>query len=596
MIAKRIDKNPENDNFGILGKYIADASHDGEKLLFAWHVGCQSETYDSALVEIEATQGINTRCKGEKTYHLMISFRPEDEPKLTPEAFTDIELAFAQALGFKDHQRLCGVHRNTNNMHLHIAYNMIHPERYTKIEPFRDFFKLSEACRAMEEKHGLVIDNGITKDQLSQQIHQRAASMEAHSGEQSFQSYVMDHREAILQALQSAASWQDIHDSLAMYGIMIKPHGNGMAVTNIKGREALKASAIDRNLSKRRLTDRLGEFLASSDSPAIAAKYHYNRKPLQTKSPERDKLYQEYKNLMEQRQGQINAVKLQNTVSLQAIKELYSEERKKLSMQFYFRPTKTRLRQILRVQENKAVEDSRVTGQIDIRKVREAIPFHNWNGYLKWQASQGNETALAVLRSRKPGIESPVIEKNTEASHEARRNIRLQGLEDQEKILATAPRLKLRNSLIAINQMNQLAAYEVLRLKSGIGDQAALFSGIQHVIDNNGIVIFKLASGGTIRDTGKKLFFSVDETTRTAALIYGQMRFGKGIKIKNNIIERKPYGRNQRNRAGDYKPVITGIKEICERGLRTLSQLNVVRFGKRDEVFLPGNARGDMER
>jgi hypothetical protein len=596
MIAKRIDKNPENDNFGDLGKYIADASHDGEKLLFAWHAGCQSETYETALVEIEATQEINTRCKGEKTYHLMVSFRPEDEPKLTPEAFRDIELAFAQSLGFKDHQRLCGVHRNTNNMHLHIAYNMIHPERYTKIEPFRDFFKLSEACRAMEEKYGLVIDNGITKDQPSLQIHQRAASMEAHSGEQSFQSYVMNRREGILQALQSAVSWQDVHASMAMYGIVIKPQANGMAVVNIKGKEAIKASAIDRSLSKRRLTDRFGEFIAPSDSPAIVVKYHYNRKPLQAKSPERDKLYEEYKNLMEQRQGQINAVKQQNAAGLQAIKELYSEERKKLSMQFHSRPTKTRLRQILRVQEIKAMEDSRATGQVNIRRIREAIPFHSWNGYLKWQASQGNETALAVLRSRKLEIESPVIEKNTEAYHEARRNIRLQGLEDQEKILATTSRYKLRNSLIAINQMKQLASQEDLRLKSGIGYQATLFSGIQHVIDNNGIVIFKLVSGGTIRDTGKKLYFSVDETTRNAALIYGQMRFGKGIKIKDNIIERKTYGRNQPNRAGDYKPVLTGIKEICGHGLRTLSQLNVVRFGKRDKVLLPGNARDDMER
>ena len=69
MIAKRIDRNPENDSFVSLGKYIADASHKGEKLLFAWHVGCQSETYETALVEIAATQEINTRCKGEKTYH-----------------------------------------------------------------------------------------------------------------------------------------------------------------------------------------------------------------------------------------------------------------------------------------------------------------------------------------------------------------------------------------------------------------------------------------------------------------------------------------------------------------------------------------------
>jgi hypothetical protein len=55
MLAKRIDRDPGHDNYRSLGKYIADASHDGEKLLFAWHAGCQSETYETALIEIEAT-------------------------------------------------------------------------------------------------------------------------------------------------------------------------------------------------------------------------------------------------------------------------------------------------------------------------------------------------------------------------------------------------------------------------------------------------------------------------------------------------------------------------------------------------------------
>ncbi|MDR3631410.1 MAG: relaxase/mobilization nuclease domain-containing protein [Desulfocapsaceae bacterium] len=596
MIAKRIDRNPENDSYRSLGKYIADASHEGEKLLFAWHAGCYCETYETALVEIEATQEMNTRCKGEKTYHLMVSFRPEDESKLTPEVFKDIEAAFAQALGFEEHQRLCGIHRNTNNMHMHVAYNMIHPKRFTKIEPFRDFYKLGEACRAMEVKHGLVIDNGISKEEPSQQINQRAASMEAHSGEESFQSYVMDRRESILQALKGAASWQDLHASLAIFGIMIKPHANGMAVVNIQGKEAIKASAIDRSLSKMRLAEHFGEYVTPSDSPAGAAQYHYDRKPLQSKSPERDRLYEEYKKILEKRQAELETVRQQNNAGLQEIKELYAEERKKLSMKFHSRPTKTRLRQILQVQENKALEDSRANAQANIRKIQEASPFHNWNGFLKWQADRGNETALSVLRSRKPQSRPSTEGKYTEAYYEALRDIRLNGLKDQEKILATTTQRKLRSGLIAISQMKQLASREDLRLQSEIGNQEALFSGVRHSIDNNGILIFRLASGGTIRDTGKKLYFSMDETTRNAALIYGQMRFGKGIKIQDNIIERKPYGRNQRNRAGNYQPFFTRIKEICGHRLRQLSQLDVVRFGKRDKVLLPGNACGDLER
>ena len=257
----------------------------------------------------------------------------------------------------------------------------------------------------------------------------------------------------------------------------------------------------------------------------------------------------------------------------------------------------------MKVQEQQAIEKTRADNQTSMKKIREANPFHNWNGFLKWQASQGNKTALDVLRSRQQAVEPSVKDKSTQKTddyYETRRQIRLQGLEDQKKILATTLQWKTRDRLMAINQMNHLSALEDLRHKSGIGGQTVLFSGVQHTIDNNGIVIFKLAEGGTLRDTGKKLYFSNDENTRDAALIFGQMRFGKRIQIKENVIERKPYGKNKRNqerdRARDYQPVLAGIKEICEYSLRRLSQLNVVRFGKRDKVLLPDNARRHMER
>ena len=48
-----------------------------------------------------------------------------DEAKLTPEAFKTIEQHFPAALGYAEHQRHCGVHKNTGNLHMHVAYNMI---------------------------------------------------------------------------------------------------------------------------------------------------------------------------------------------------------------------------------------------------------------------------------------------------------------------------------------------------------------------------------------------------------------------------------------------------------------------------------------
>lgn len=161
MISKRIDRKPANDNYGNLAAYIAAADHEGEKSLMRWAQGCWAgDDYDLAVREVKDTQALNTRTKKEKTYHLVISFRPEDEAKLTPKVFKAIEERFAATLGYSEHQRHCGVHKNTANLHMHVAYNMIHPEKLTRHEPFRDFHARDRLCRELEKEFGLFVDNG----------------------------------------------------------------------------------------------------------------------------------------------------------------------------------------------------------------------------------------------------------------------------------------------------------------------------------------------------------------------------------------------------------------------------------------------------
>lgn len=126
MISKHVAYDSGHDDYRALARYIADAGHDGEKCLAHWCAGCAAEDdYELAIVEAQAVQAQNTRSGKEKTYHLLISFRPEDETALTPEVFKAIEARFAAALGFAEHQRHCGIHKNTNNIHMHIAYNML---------------------------------------------------------------------------------------------------------------------------------------------------------------------------------------------------------------------------------------------------------------------------------------------------------------------------------------------------------------------------------------------------------------------------------------------------------------------------------------
>ena len=156
MISRHVYQAPENDDYRRLANYIADAGHRGEKTLMSWCAGCWSEdNYQLGIHEVETVQARPTRSRKEKTYHLVISFRPEDEAKLSPEIFREMELEFARALGFEEHQRHAGVHKNTANIHLHIAFNEIHPERLTRHEPFRDYAARDRLCRQLEKRYGL---------------------------------------------------------------------------------------------------------------------------------------------------------------------------------------------------------------------------------------------------------------------------------------------------------------------------------------------------------------------------------------------------------------------------------------------------------
>lgn len=132
MIAKRIDKKPDvRDDYSNLGRYVAAARETGEKLDKFWIVNCDAGTglgdLDTALIEIEATRTMASADVDNKTYHLVVSLQPGEQAKLSQEDLQDIERHFAEALGFTDHQRVAGTHINTDNFHLHVAFNKVHP-------------------------------------------------------------------------------------------------------------------------------------------------------------------------------------------------------------------------------------------------------------------------------------------------------------------------------------------------------------------------------------------------------------------------------------------------------------------------------------
>ncbi len=284
MIAKRIERTKTRDTFKRLAgyvlneknggkadpvtwelaEYVLDSAHEGEKVAY-WRVtNCEADDPGWAVKEIIATQALNTRSKSDKSYHLVISFQTGERP--TREQIEDIEDQAVAAIGLQDHQRISAVHQNTDNWHLHVAINKVHPKTHRNVEPYYDKIRLQEVCVELEIKHGLKPDNH--SQQPDKPLNGKPAEMEAHAGRMSFHRWLIENaKDALVRGAADSTSWQELHAVVARFGAVIKQRGAGLIIAHRDNdRIRAKASAIDRSLSFKALTDRWGQY----EPPALA--------------------------------------------------------------------------------------------------------------------------------------------------------------------------------------------------------------------------------------------------------------------------------------------------------------------------------------
>ncbi|WP_371875527.1 relaxase/mobilization nuclease domain-containing protein [Bartonella raoultii] len=58
----------------------------------------------------------NKKSKSDKTYHLVYLFRW----KIRKHTLYEIEDKFCSALGYENHQRISAIHKDTDNLHIHM--------------------------------------------------------------------------------------------------------------------------------------------------------------------------------------------------------------------------------------------------------------------------------------------------------------------------------------------------------------------------------------------------------------------------------------------------------------------------------------------
>lgn len=234
-----------------------------------------------------------TKRGGHPIEHIVYSW-PKDENPNNETAIAAANFALQKA-GFPDAcPRMIGVHRDTDNLHVHVVLSryMPHNDKVWSCKSLID--KIHFGCRAAELEYGFKHENGncVVRDidgekQIVAQtfkfsnLSDAARTVENRHGEISFERFVRDHRPLIEALLADSKNWEVLHRRLAdSLGIGIKRHGKGYVITDLSGAKDIHTKASFGGLGAPTVEARFGAWKPTQSMPALrrracACKYSY---------------------------------------------------------------------------------------------------------------------------------------------------------------------------------------------------------------------------------------------------------------------------------------------------------------------------------
>ena len=240
-----------------------------------------------------ATESIHSRMP---VSHYVFSWKAHEQP--TAKQVDELVDIFLEELGLQGCQTVYGLHWNTENYHVHIAVNRMHPITMKVIDPNNgfDIEAAHKAVALVEYRQGWVSEANARYrvDETGQVVprprknvlkpKQAALDVECATGEKSAQRVAQERGHAIL---AKANSWAELHANLAAVGLRFERKGSGAVI--FVGDVAIKAASVDRAFSLGNLQKRLGDFEAGDYTKVMPS-----IKP-QPVSPINQKLWREYR-------------------------------------------------------------------------------------------------------------------------------------------------------------------------------------------------------------------------------------------------------------------------------------------------------------
>ena len=299
MIVSKIENSKKSSGkaarvAGVVDYIVAPENENTvEKCVFHEAVNFLSHDLKSQKAEMTALAQEAVRSK-DPIDHWVLSWKSHERP--TSEQAREAAAIFIKQCGLEGHQYIIGLHDDTDNMHLHIAVNRVHPDTCKVVKINKGFDKEAghQAIAIIEKKQGwsveenaryrtndraeLIIDPATKRPQIftegekQQQPTAKAQAMEIQTGQKSAQRVGIENAAPII---AQATTWKELHAAMAEAGMQYQRKGSG-AVVQV-GDEFVKASSITPKASLSALQKRLGPYQPPQEIKPN--EYHHHHAP-----------------------------------------------------------------------------------------------------------------------------------------------------------------------------------------------------------------------------------------------------------------------------------------------------------------------------
>jgi hypothetical protein len=298
MIVKKVPRSktapPKSKaaNVRALVDYIAgpQAGGDGEKVEHRGGLNLLNIDHDGQVQEMIDLAEIAQRSP-QPVQHWIMSWREGEQP--TAAQADEAVKMFLDEMGLADHQAIYALHRDTDNCHLHLAVNRVHPET-EKLVTVNNGFDHRIAHRAIagiELRQGWEREVNALYEPTSEGALKLAERSQPRDGQPSGRARDFEERAGARSAeriaieeaaplIRRARTWREVHDTLATKGVRFEKKGSGALLWI--GEQPVKASAAGRDCSMAALRKRLGEF---EPAPALPPPAPARPRPLDPSAP-----------------------------------------------------------------------------------------------------------------------------------------------------------------------------------------------------------------------------------------------------------------------------------------------------------------------